>query len=341
MNLREYADQKKQERQAMRAAIGNGNNQYTNKNAGQRSKETDARGAHRVDSSTDLSGTENRAFLYNPKTDEMVVGRNFSTDEIEQTYDDDLNHAAAAHEAGLSNKQYDQYSVHGYIEENNQVGKGHEEGHTVKIVSYPDPTDVAATSDQRHGVLNKLTSHGIDKKKSFFSDGYPKKPMHQAMKTLAGPIGFAFDRTNPSAVNKVREQAGDLIKGISETTREQIKELVEEAFTDPEVDVHGLADSIDEIIDDPARAETIARTEVMDAANAGQVEAWEQATEDGLLTGNEEKEWIVTPDDRLCPVCEPMDGVSVPLDEDFDVDGDQIDGPPAHPNCRCTLGLKL
>jgi SPP1 gp7 family putative phage head morphogenesis protein len=153
--------------------------------------------------------------------------------------------------------------------------------------------------------------------------------------------GFAFDRTNPNAVEKVREQAADLIKGISETTREQIKDLVEQAFTDPDMDVHSLADEIDAIIDDPDRAETIARTEVMSAANEGQLEAWDQAKEDGLLTGAEQKEWIVTPDDRLCPVCEPMDGETVPIDEDFDVDGDLLDGPPAHPNCRCTLGLSL
>jgi SPP1 gp7 family putative phage head morphogenesis protein len=159
--------------------------------------------------------------------------------------------------------------------------------------------------------------------------------------TLADPAigGFAFDRTNPNAVAKVQEQAADLITGISETTREQIKELVEQAFTDPDMDVHSLADEIDNIIDDPDRAETIARTEVMQAANDGQLEAWDQAQEDGLLTGQEQKEWIVTPDDRLCPVCEPMDGVTVGIDEDFDVDGDEMEGPPAHPNCRCTIGL--
>jgi SPP1 gp7 family putative phage head morphogenesis protein len=105
--------------------------------------------------------------------------------------------------------------------------------------------------------------------------------------------------------------------------------------------VDELADEIADLIGDPARAETIARTEVQRASNQGQIEAWDQATDEGLLTGTETKEWIVTPDDRLCPICEPLDGQNVPMDGTFDADGAQVDGPPAHPNCRCTLGISL
>ena len=152
--------------------------------------------------------------------------------------------------------------------------------------------------------------------------------------------GFSFDATDPNAVEWVKSHAAETITGISEDTRAQIRDLVEDAFSE-QFDVDDLADEIGNLIGDPARAEVIARTEVMRASNEGQLEAWDQATEAGLLTGTEMKEWIVTPDDRLCPICEPMDGKNVALDEDFDVDGDQVDGPPAHPNCRCTLGLSL
>ena len=80
----------------------------------------------------------------------------------------------------------------------------------------------------------------------------------------------------------------------------------------------------------------IARTETMRASNMGQQEAWAQAKDKGLLTGKEKKEWITTPDDRLCPVCEPMDGKKVPMADEFD-----IEGPPAHPQCRCTIAITL
>lgn len=153
-------------------------------------------------------------------------------------------------------------------------------------------------------------------------------------------IEWAFDKTNPHATEWAQKNAGDLIDGISKTTRDDIRELVEAAFEE-QFTVADLAKEIADLIGDDARAETIARTETMRASNEGQLEAWDQAKEAGLLTGNEKKEWIVTPDDRLCPVCEPMDGVTVGLDELFDVDGDQIDGPPAHPNCRCTIGLSI
>jgi SPP1 gp7 family putative phage head morphogenesis protein len=161
-----------------------------------------------------------------------------------------------------------------------------------------------------------------------------------SLRTAKDDVGFKFDETNPKATEWASQNAADLVGGITESARDEIKDLVEHAFEE-QVSVDDLAKQIEEVIGDANRAELIARTETMRASNEGQLEAWEQATEDGLLAGNEQKEWIVTPDDKLCPVCEQMDGVIIPLDEDFDVDGDMIEGPPAHPNCRCTLGLSL
>lgn len=149
---------------------------------------------------------------------------------------------------------------------------------------------------------------------------------------------FAFDVTNPKATEWARKRAADLISGMTATDRDEIRELVEEAF-DEQFDVDELAGRIEEIVGDRDRADLIARTETMTASNAGQVGAWEQAIDEGLLTGLEGKEWITTPDDRLCPVCEPMDGVVVAFNEDFDTEDGRVSYPPAHPNCRCTVGL--
>jgi hypothetical protein len=150
----------------------------------------------------------------------------------------------------------------------------------------------------------------------------------------------AFDVTDPAAVAWVQAHAAELIDGITDTTREDIKRLIESAFED-QFDVYDLADQIAEVIGDDARAEEIARTETMTASNVGQQDAWDQAVDDGLLTGDEVQEWIVTPDDRLCPICEGLEGVQAGLGEMFAADGEQYDGPPAHPNCRCTVGLAL
>lgn len=144
--------------------------------------------------------------------------------------------------------------------------------------------------------------------------------------------GFAFDVNNPRALRWAREHAAELVSEVTDATRSQIRDLVASAFEE-QFDVTELAEEIEAVIGDAARADTIAATEVIRASNEGQQELWSQAVEEGLLTGKEQKEWIVTPDDRLCPICEPMEGVTVALDETFNVEGDQIDGPPAHPRC--------
>ena len=93
------------------------------------------------------------------------------------------------------------------------------------------------------------------------------------------------------------------------------------------------------------RAETIARTESLAASTRGAQESWKQAISDGSLPREVKQFWIVTPDDRLCPICIAIpdmnpDGVGV--GEDFDTPEGPVDAPPApHPNCRCSLGLVL
>lgn len=91
------------------------------------------------------------------------------------------------------------------------------------------------------------------------------------------------------------------------------------------------------------RAKMIGRTETIRSANQGQQMVWEQAAEDGLVRESKvRRKWLVTPDDRLCELCEPMDDQTVKLDEDFTRgDGESVISPPAHPNCRCTVVMEV
>lgn len=155
----------------------------------------------------------------------------------------------------------------------------------------------------------------------------------------AADVQFTFDETNPAALSWAKQHAADLVAGISEATRDEIRSLIEDVFDDV-APAEDLSARIADTIGDDARAETIARTETMRASNEGVQESWDQAVEEGLLTGKEQQVWIVTPDDRLCPICEPLDGVTAPLDGEFESDGETFNGPPAHPNCRCTVGLQ-
>lgn len=87
------------------------------------------------------------------------------------------------------------------------------------------------------------------------------------------------------------------------------------------------------------RARTIARTETMAAANAGQQAAWQAAQRAGLLPLGAKRTWITTPDDRLCPLCQVVGGQVVGIDEPFQTPLGAVMNPPLHPNCRCAIGL--
>lgn len=79
-----------------------------------------------------------------------------------------------------------------------------------------------------------------------------------------------------------------------------------------------------------ARAEAIAATEVTRAITAGEVGlvGYLVATADIRMASL----WHTAEDDRVCELCESLDGVGQEIYGMV-----SIDGPPAHPNCRCWL----
>lgn len=162
----------------------------------------------------------------------------------------------------------------------------------------------------------------------------------RASKTPRSVVEFRFDRTNPSAVAWAKSHAAEFIKGVSKTTRDDVREVIVRSFEEG-IPPREAATLLLDAIGDAARALTIARTETMRASNEGQEQLWKQATDAGLLTGREERVWIVTPDDRLCPICEGLEDATSPLNGMFTSDdGSSFDVPPAHPNCRCVIGLQ-
>lgn len=189
---------------------------------------------------------------------------------------------------------------------------------------------------------------------------------------MANPCGISFDLTNPLATKWAAGRSSALIKGISAQTRSAIKDLIGRSFSEgltrqqvsqlirPLIGLSGpgaravmnyrtklLAQGLSpELIRLRLerysakllrlRAQAIARTEIMAAANEGQRQLWLQAQKDGLLFNDELRVWILTGDNRLCPICEGSGGDLAPLDKEFP---NGLMGPPAHPMCRCTTGL--
>jgi phage portal protein BeeE len=197
----------------------------------------------------------------------------------------------------------------------------------------------------------------------------------------AAGVSMSLDLLNPRAVAWARTVGAARVTEITAETRAAVRGLIERAFTEGRDarktarairDVVGLhsrqlnavenfrarleADGTltDAVVERRTaryaeaqlrlRAQTIARTELMTASNQGQQSLWEAARAEGLLRAERTKRvWILTPDDRLCEeICEPMEDQEVGLDEPFTTGaGEQIAAPPAHPSCRCAVGLKI
>lgn len=95
------------------------------------------------------------------------------------------------------------------------------------------------------------------------------------------------------------------------------------------------------------RSMNIARTEILRAANAGHQASYTQALREGLLDRRIHKKlWVTGGDDRVCPICSPMDGRVVEIESTFEVGFPNSQGiqsvqlqqhPPAHPQCRCNI----
>jgi hypothetical protein len=146
-----------------------------------------------------------------------------------------------------------------------------------------------------------------------------------------GPITMRFDIKSPEAIKWAKEHAADLAKGISSTTRDDIAAAIERSLESGDDPFEDIADAVGS----DARAQLIARTETMAAANEGQRQSWDQAVEDGLLPSDAQVGWIAT--SGCCDECDDLDGETRDLDGEYPDPGG--DGPPLHPNCRCTEGI--
>ena len=89
------------------------------------------------------------------------------------------------------------------------------------------------------------------------------------------------------------------------------------------------------------RARTIARTELSYASAAGQEGLWKQAEKQNLLnTAKMKRKWLSTVDLRRCAICTGLGDIPpIPFAKSFEYAGRSYQNSPAHPNCRCTVGL--
>lgn len=98
------------------------------------------------------------------------------------------------------------------------------------------------------------------------------------------------------------------------------------------------------------RSRVMGDNEVFAALNFGRQLTYMDAQARGILPMDAKKTWVTALDERVCPICKPMDGVSVPLLDTFNVmmpipkthrglNRKSVAHivPPVHPLCRCTI----
>ena len=136
-----------------------------------------------------------------------------------------------------------------------------------------------------------------------------------AMLKLANERGILWAQTH----------AAEQITKIGQTTRDGVREQVEQALTEGWSNDR-LADALEDAWEfSGERSELIARTETAMADLKGNIEISREA-------GVEVVQWL-TAEANACDQCDALDGEQAPIDGQFS-DGTPADGI-AHPDCRC------
>lgn len=129
-----------------------------------------------------------------------------------------------------------------------------------------------------------------------------------------------FDMVNTSVINYAKTYRYELIKGITDTTRKQVQQLVSD-WAGSGAPLGVLETQLGPIFGD-SRAERIASTEATRIFSEGNREAFEST---GMV---DEVEIQTAEDDIVCEICGPLAGTHIGV-EDHDA------FPPFHVSCRC------
>lgn len=137
-------------------------------------------------------------------------------------------------------------------------------------------------------------------------------------------LSVDWELANNAATDWARQYSAELVRGITNTTRDRIRSEVA-YYTQNQQTIGQLGKRLEGVFS-PQRANMIAVTEVTRSYSEGNQTAWKES---GVVEG---KEWNTNNDELVCPICGPLDGQVVRIGDTFE---GGFDGPPAHPRCRC------
>ena len=150
-----------------------------------------------------------------------------------------------------------------------------------------------------------------------------------AAQSAAAQFGITFDVHNERAVAWLGSTTRKFAKDITETTLAAITGELQEAYRLGE-SIPQIRDRIRSVFQEASktRATTIARTEIINASNAGLLETYRQADV-------AQKRWLTARDERVDSICwEHQVAGPIGLEESFP---SGHTAPGAHPRCRCVI----
>ncbi len=214
--------------------------------------------------------------------------------------------------------------------------------------SLPDRFDFSGWSFNKEAWNKRLQNEGG----GFIKEMYDQQgtAAYNGLQYYVNDLAGAFNIDDPLVQEFLDDYTFKFAQGINDTTEDLLRGAMKTGMSSG-LGMDGIAKLISDVYDGfkGYRSMLIARTETIRASNAAAVMAYQQS---GVVEG---KEWLVTKDDRLCPICRAIGAKSKKLNENFFDLGDKltvgegdnkitmkfdyedVGSPPAHPNCRCTI----
>lgn len=148
----------------------------------------------------------------------------------------------------------------------------------------------------------------------------------------AGELTYGIDigmsTLHEDVMTAARTQVAQLVSQVTNTTRDLIRKSIAQSI-DAGEDVNASIERLKNVVNNPVRAELIARTESVNSYQTGLATF-------ARKTGAERKQWECLV--GACVICEPLNGVTIDIDELFALgNGTRVDRPTAHVRCRCGM----
>lgn len=151
-------------------------------------------------------------------------------------------------------------------------------------------------------------------------------------------VMVTFDVMRPEVLEYIEKWGFERVDQINDVTRQALQKEFDEGLKLGE-SMFDLRKRVEKVFQkmEKSRAMTIARTETMAASNFAAEQSYIQSRV------VESKVWLTAPDERRCPACARMEGKVAKLGEKFidPLTNTPVEGPPLHPNCRCTINPVL